>query len=218
MAFDKFADTLSLSLRIVRLAVLSTVLTIPIARSAHATDLDPHVLKLAERAHARAKARGEVKGDLITVIDYSKSSREKRFFVVDLRTKQLLFSELVSHGKNSGFDRPSSFSNELGSLKTSLGLFVTSVTYDGKHGYSLKLRGLERGWNDRAEERAIVIHGAEYVNLDFAKKHQRLGRSWGCPALSVDVAAKVIDVIKNGTAVFAYYPDEKLLTESPYLR
>ena len=119
---------------------------------------------------------------------------------------------------NSGFDVPSSFSNQLGSLKSSIGLFVTEETYDGKHGYSLKLRGLDRGWNDNAESRAIVIHGADYVNLNFAKKYQRLGRSWGCPALASNVASKVIDVIKGGTAVFAYYPDKKLLEESPYLR
>lgn len=194
-----------------------TLLALTFTGTAEAAELDHKVFELAARAHARAKARGEVKGDVVTVIDYSKSSREKRFFVVDLKSKKTLFSELVSHGKNSGYDVPNDFSNVEGSLKSSIGLFVTDVTYEGKHGYSLKLRGLDRGFNDKAEERAIVIHGADYVNLDFAKKHQRLGRSWGCPALAPEVAKKVIDVIKNGTAVFAYYPDKKLLRESPYL-
>lgn len=198
--------------------VLCVALTIAAAPSTAESTLDPHVLELAQRAHHRAKKRGEVKGDLITVIDYSKSSREKRFFVVDLKTKDVLFSELVSHGKNSGDDLASSFSNELGSLKSSIGLFVTGETYDGKHGPTLKLRGLDRGWNDHAESRAIVIHAAGYVSLRFAEKEGRLGRSWGCPALAPDVAQKVIEVIKGGTAVFAYYPDEKLLKQSRYLR
>jgi hypothetical protein len=207
-----------LSLRIVVTIALTACLTASLISTARANDLDPKVFALAAKAYQRAKERGEVKGDVLTVIDYSKSSQEKRFFVIDLKSKRTLFSELVSHGKNSGFDRPSDFSNRMGSLKSSIGLFVTDRTYEGKHGYSLKLRGLDRGWNDRAMERAIVIHAADYVNLDYAKKHKRLGRSWGCPALAPDVAKKVIDVIKEGTAVFAYYPDRKLLTESPYLR
>jgi hypothetical protein len=178
--------------------------------------LDPKILALAMRAHARASVRGEAKGHVITVIDYSKSSREKRLWVIDLEARTVLFHELVAHGKNSGGDVPSRFSNEPESQTSSIGLFVTSDTYEGKHGYSLKLRGLDSGLNDKAEARAIVMHGAHYVNLDFAAKHGRLGRSWGCPALAPDVAGRVIDVIKGGTAVFAYFPDPKL-ERSTYL-
>lgn len=179
-----------------------------------AEGLDVEVATLALRAFERAKRQGVVKRDVLTVIDYSRSSREPRLWVLDLAHDTLLFRELVAHGKNSGGDRPSSFSNEEGSLKSSLGLFVTEGTYQGQHGYSLRLRGLDPGINDRAAARAIVIHGAEYVDAEAAARQGRLGRSWGCPALSTDVASAVIDRTKDGTALFAYYPDPRLLASA----
>lgn len=173
--------------------------------------LEPRVLGLALKAFARAKASGEIKSDVLTVIDYSRPSRQRRLWVIDVASKEVLFHELVAHGKNTGDDRARSFSNELGSLQSSLGLFVTDATYQGKHGHSLKLRGLDKGLNDRALERAIVVHAADYVSLDFVRKHHRLGRSWGCPALAPEVAKPVIERIKGGSAIFAYFPAPELL-------
>lgn len=128
------------------------------------------------------------------------------------------FHALVSHGRESGLRRAMAFSNVPGSRQSSLGLFRTDETYFGRHGYSLRLVGLEPGVNDLAYERGIVVHGADYATPKFASKHGRLGRSWGCPALDPAVHRDVIDTIRNGTALFAYYPDRRWLTSSPFQR
>lgn len=167
-------------------------------------------LELALRAFGRMKERGLVQRDLLTFIDYAQPSTAKRLWVIDLEKGEVLFQELVAHGRGSGDDRARAFSNEGGSKKSSLGAFVTLDTYDGKHGYSLRLRGLDAGLNDQAEARAIVVHGADYVGEAFIRREGRLGRSWGCPALRPEIAKAVIDVIKEGTAVFAYFPEPAL--------
>jgi hypothetical protein len=153
----------------------------------------------------------------LTVIDYSRPSTEKRLWVFDLRSRQLLYEELVAHGQGSGANLPTQFSNEPETHRSSIGLFKTDDTYVGKNGYSLRLDGLDAGFNDRARERAIVMHGAPYVSAEVAKKQGRLGRSWGCPALSPDVARAVIDRVKGSGLVFAYYPDRTWLDQSKYL-
>src|SRR6266446_3706840 len=139
----------------------------------------------------------------LTVIDYSKPSTEKRLWVFDLRSHELVYQELVAHGQGSGGNMPTLFSNEAETHRSSLGLFVTEDTYIGKNGYSLRLDGLDRGFNDRARERAIVMHGASYVSEQFVQAQGRLGRSWGCPALSENIARNVIDRVKGGGLVFA---------------
>ena len=154
----------------------------------------------------------------LTVIDYSKPSSEKRLWVYDLATRELLYEELVAHGQGTGANIASKFSNNNDSHQTSLGLFVTDTTYVGKNGYSLRLDGLDKGINDRARERAIVMHGAPYVSQEFVKANGRLGRSWGCPAVSNAVAKQLIDRVKGGGLVFAYYPDAQWLKSSKYLR
>ena len=153
----------------------------------------------------------------LTVIDYSQPSIAKRLWVFDLRTRELLYQELVAHGQGSGDNFATMFSNEPETHRSSLGLFVTEGTYVGKNGYSLRLNGLDAGFNDRARERAIVMHGAPYVSAEFAHVQGRLGRSWGCPALRDSIAHDVIDRIKGGSLVFAYYPDQQWLTSSKYL-
>lgn len=184
-----------------------------------ADGLRPEVFRLALTAADRAAAEGLVKRrDLLTVIDYSLPSTTPRLFVFDLQSKQLLFRELVAHGKNSGDNFTRSFSNENGSLQTSLGLYVTAGTYFGNNGYSLRLRGLDEDFNDRALERAIVMHGADYVSESFARSQGRIGRSWGCPAVRSTVAKKLIDTLKGGTAIFAYYPERSWLTRSRFLK
>jgi hypothetical protein len=183
-----------------------------------APGLRPEVLQLALDASQRAAARGLVKrSELLTVIDYSIASTEPRLFVFDLDSKSLLFRELVAHGKNSGGNFTTRFSNEDGSLATSMGLFVTGSTYVGSNGYSLRLEGLERGVNDRARERAIVMHGAAYVNESTARALGRLGRSWGCPAVRKEIAKKLIDTVRGGSPIFAYYPDTQWLASSSFL-
>ena len=156
--------------------------------------------------------------DLLTVIDYSLPSTQPRLFVFDLVARKLLFRELVAHGKNSGDNVPSFFSNASGSLASCLGLFVTDDPYVGGNGYSLRLKGLEEGINDMAWNRAIVMHGASYVSQAAIRILGRLGRSWGCPAVRPEVAHRIIDTLRGGSAVFAYYPEKSWLASSAFVR
>lgn len=160
----------------------------------------------------------EVKNkDIITLIDFTKPSTEERFYVLDLKQKKLLYSSVVSHGKNSGLNYATSFSNENGSYKSSLGFYVTGNTYQGKNGYSLVLDGLEKGINDQAKKRAIVIHGATYSNPTVAMSSGRLGRSFGCPALPESLCKPIINAIKGGSLLYIYANDENYLAHSNIL-
>jgi hypothetical protein len=167
--------------------------------------LSPKVLAMALDAMACAKSKGvSGNGDLLTVIDYSLPSTERRLWVLDLKHGEVLFHELVAHGRGSGDNYATRFSNLNDSHQTSLGLFKTGGTYTGGNGYSLVLKGLDAGVNDLAETRHIVMHGAWYVSPEQVRQQGRLGRSWGCPALSQEMAPRVIDTIKGGTFVFSY--------------
>jgi hypothetical protein len=180
--------------------------------------IDTGVLELALGAASCAVKSGAVENPrTLTVIDYSLPSTEKRLWVYDLTTHELLFEEMVAHGQGSGANMATRFSNVPDTHMTSLGLFVTDTTYVGKNGYSLRLDGLDRGMNDRARERAIVMHGAPYVSDEFVRANGRLGRSWGCPAVSDAVARHLLDRVKGGGLVFAYYPDAEWLKTSKYL-
>src|ERR1043165_1353995 len=180
-----------------------------------APGLRTEVLQLALRAAQTAAEQGLVKRrDLLTVIDYSLPSTQPRLFVFDLVARKLLFRELVAHGKNSGDNVPSFFSNSSGSLASCLGLFVTADPYVGGNGCSLRLKGLEEGINDMAWSRAIVMHGASYVSEEAIKI---LGRRWGCPAVRSEVAHTIIDTVRGGTAVFAYYPEKTWLKTSAFV-
>lgn len=182
-----------------------------------APGLKSEVLRLALDATRCAASRGLVAHrNIMAVIDYSLPSSQPRLFVFDLAQQKLLFRELVAHGKNSGGNSTSFFSNDPGSLATSFGLFVTADTYFGHNGYSLRLKGLEAGINDRAWDRAIVLHGASYVSSEAIKALGRLGRSWGCPAVRKEIAEKVINTLRGGSAIFAYYPDKNWLTRSTF--
>ncbi len=182
-----------------------------------APELDRQVLRLATRAASCARRDGLAETSILTLIDYSRPSTEPRLWVFDLAERRLLYRELVAHGRNSGENEATAFSNTLGSLQSSLGLFRTGGTYHGRNGYSLKLHGLEEGVNDAALERTIVIHGAPYVSPEFAEQFGRLGRSWGCPALPKETAREVIDTIKGGSLVFSYFPDEEWLGSSEFI-
>jgi hypothetical protein len=180
--------------------------------------VDLKVLDLALRA-ATCATRARLVDDpsTLTLIDYSRRSIDRRLWVFDLESGRVLHHELVAHGQGTGGDLATQFSNAPDSHQSSLGLFVTADTYVGRNGYSLRLDGLDPGFNDRARERAIVVHGAPYVSDDFARAQGRLGRSWGCPALGDQVARTVIDRIKGGNLVFAYYPNEAWLNGSRLL-
>jgi hypothetical protein len=176
------------------------------------------VAEMALQAASCAASAGDVtRATTLTIIDYSRPSNEPRLWVLDLAKRRVLFTELVAHGRGSGELMATRFSNEEGSHASSLGLFVTGDPYQGAHGYSMRLRGLEAGVNDQAFDRAIVMHPAPYVDAAFAKGAGRLGLSWGCPALRPAIARQVIDTIKSGSLLFAYYPDEEWLTKSRYL-
>lgn len=150
---------------------------------------------------------------LIAIIDFSKPSVEKRFFLIDIRNRRVIKRTFVAHGKNSGLLHAESFSNVVHSNQSSLGLYVTESTYEGKHGYSLRIQGMSKGLNDNALKRAVVIHGADYVSESFIERNGRLGRSFGCPALPFEESREVIDLIKDGTCLFIYH--SSLLSKSP---
>jgi L,D-transpeptidase catalytic domain len=186
--------------------------------AAAAPTANREVLSLATRAADCARRQGLLDGfHRLAVIDYSLPSTSQRLWVFDVDRGMLLFQELVAHGRNTGEQLATRFSNVEGSKMSSLGLFQAVDTYYGNNGYSLRLRGLDAGFNDHALSRAIVMHGAPYVSEAIAERLGRLGRSWGCPAVRQEVAKVVIDTLKGGALLFAYYPDRKWLKESPLL-
>jgi len=156
--------------------------------------------------YKRLSERSQIKNHKLVLADFSMSSASKRLWVFDMVNNTLLYHTWVAHGKNSGEKMATSFSNQPGSNKTSLGAYITAETYSGKHGYSLRLDGINGKWNDNARERAIVMHGAWYVSEDFIRKYARLGRSFGCPAVSKSLSKEIIDHIKNGACLYHYHP------------
>lgn len=175
------------------------------------------VLDLALRAYQCGLHEGRFRRPRLTVIDYSLPAAQPRLWVIDLQRMSVMHHELVAHGERSGGPVAVAFSNEVGSHQSSIGLFRTDETYFGRFGYALRLSGLEPGINDRARERAIVMHGASDVSQAYISLYGTIGRSWGCPAVSQEVAPKIIDAIAGGSAVFAYYPDQDWLAHSRYL-
>ena len=171
-----------------------------------------------ERAIAGYNRMGGHDKDILTVIDFTKPSTEKRLFVIDLKLKKILFISYVAHGRNSGEKYATSFSNREGSFKSSLGFYKTENTYYGKNGYSLVLDGLERGINDKAKERAIVMHGATYADPSTIRSCGRLGRSLGCPALPLAVCKKIIDTIKGGTLLYIHGDDKTYASRSTFIK
>lgn len=212
-------------------ALSAVILGATLAHPARAADLqfaerlraaapaaNPAVLQLAARAVECARREGlESRQQRLAVIDYSRPSTEPRLWVFDSQSGRLLFQELVAHGRGTGEKLAERFSNVDGSHMSSLGLFRTAETYFGSNGYSLRLHGLEHGFNDRALARAIVMHGAPYVSEAIAAQLGRLGRSFGCPAVRPEVARRLIDTLKDGALLFAYYPDREWLGQSRFL-
>jgi len=207
MSTMKKLSTLTLTLAAGTL--LLTGASAAMANSASTAGINPSALKLGMNAYKYAQEHGKVNKPYLTIVDLSMPSKERRLWVIDVKNNQVLANELVANGKNSGIDRGVRFSNAPSSKESSLGVYETSNTYIGKHGQSLRVVGLERGINNNALSRAIVVHPAAYVNSEFAASHGRVGNSWGCFALSPRVAPKVINLIKGGSVIFAYAPQEK---------
>ncbi len=182
-----------------------------------APNLNPQVLQSALAAMQCAVRHGSAAATRLGIIDYSLPSSEPRLWIFDLQTRQLLLQDLVAHGQGSGDSLPTTFSNVEGSHQSSLGLFRTAESYSGQNGYSLRMDGLEPGFNDQARPRAIVIHPADYVDDSWVQRYGRIGRSFGCPAVRPEVATMVVDTLKGGQFLFAWYPDEHWLASSPML-
>jgi len=181
-------------------------------------NINPQALRLALQGYWNLYSEGQLRRKgVLTLIDFSKPSNTKRLFIIDVNQGKILQSSLVAHGRNSGGTYATSFSNRPGSYQSSLGFYLTSNTYDGKHGYSLVLKGIERGLNDKAEQRHIVLHGADYVSEDFIRRVGRLGRSLGCPAVPMEERFEVIDKIKDGSCLFIYHDGKDYASSSVVL-
>lgn len=180
--------------------------------------IDYRILEYALTGYYLIKEKELIKNDrILTIIDYTKPSTSKRLYTIDIKNMELLFVSLVSHGKNSGWNYARDFSNSPNTMKSSIGFYVTGETYYGLHGYSLKLKGLEKYFNSNAERRKIVMHGGSYVSRNFIEKNGRLGRSWGCPAVPRKLTHSIINTIKNGSCLFIYYNSNRYLNNSSYI-
>lgn len=218
-----------------KLAVTNTLATTVSASTATATTASKAVLlydALKLKSYGLTKAafdyaykgytylqekRMLTRASLLTICDFSQSSRRKRFFVIDMNSQKVLINTYVAHGRKSGSEYASSFSNSPESHMSSLGFYKTETTYYGGNGLSLKIEGLERGFNDKAEGRNIVIHGSDYVGGTFIKNNPFNGRSFGCPAVPSSQVDNVIKTIKNGSCLFIYHPTKNYLTHSKIL-
>lgn len=181
--------------------------------------LSNEVFQLALTGHNKLEAEGRLENPaILTIVDFSQTSKNKRMYVIDCRKQKLLFNTLVAHGKNTGDEFAQHFSNETGTLKSSLGFYVTKNHIIGSTvGFSLIIEGVEKGFNDNAIDRQIIMHGAGYATEDFIKKNGRLGRSFGCPTLPPDLVKPVIETIENGSCLFIYFPDSNYLQKSSLL-
>jgi hypothetical protein len=160
------------------------------------------------------KLQGKIANEILTVVDFSLSSTEERMWVIDMKTQQVILKSLVAHGRNSGLEFATDFSNITESFQSSLGFYLTGEVYQGKHGTSLRLDGMESGINDNARNRAVVIHGATYVSEKFAKAQGYIGRSQGCPAVPYQIHKKLIETIKEKSCVFIYHPSRNYVSNS----
>ena len=179
---------------------------------------DIHAFALALQGYEKLVLKGKIKNPKLSIIDFNRSANEKRLWVIDMEKKELIYHTLVAHGRNSGQEFAQSFSNSSGSFQSSLGFYLTAHMYNGKHGNSLILYGLEENINDAAFDRGIVIHGADYVSEQFIKNHGRLGRSLGCPAVPQNICNKLVNSIQNGSCLFIYKNNDDYLTESDWVK
>lgn len=181
-----------------------------------ASGLSKETVEYAVKGYEKLSDSGLVNNPYLTIVDLSQSSRKKRFYILDMKNDRLVWNTFVAHGRNSGIDEATRFSNQPNSNESSLGFYLTKDTYKGKHGLSLRISGLEDGFNDNAEARGIVVHGAPYVTPARVNSGY-MGRSQGCPALPQNEYAQVINIIKGGSVMFVYNPSEDYLQQSSLL-
>ena len=181
--------------------------------------LSNEAFQLAVRGFEKLKEEGKLlNSSILTIIDFSQSSTKKRMYVIDLVKKSLLYQTYVAHGRNTGEEYAKNFSNESGTFKSSLGFYITGhMAMGSKVGLSLVLQGIDKGFNDKALQREIIIHGADYATEAFIQKTGRLGRSLGCPSLPPNLIKPVAETIKEGTCLFIYQHDEDYLRKSAVL-
>ncbi len=180
--------------------------------------LSQNAFNYAVKGFSYLKSKGKIINDnILTIVDFSLSSTKKRLFIIDLEKQEILFNTYVAHGQKTGEEFAKNFSNKPESYQSSPGFYITSDTYNGKNGYSMHLLGQESGFNDKANERAIVMHGAPYVSEGFIKSRGFLGRSWGCPAVPENLNKPIIEKIKNGSCLFIYTNDDNYLSHSKIL-
>jgi L,D-transpeptidase catalytic domain len=179
--------------------------------------LNKKAFSCAYKGYKKLIKNGYLHAQVLSVCDFSQSSRRKRMYVLDLNKNKLVLNTFVAHGRNSGGEYATSFSNSMESHKTSLGFYITKNTYQGEYGKALKIEGIEHKINDKAAERNIVVHGSNYVGGDFLKAYHHNGRSYGCPAVPVNIADKLINHIKGGTCLFIYHPTKEYLKRSVVL-
>ncbi|MFM7839363.1 MAG: murein L,D-transpeptidase catalytic domain family protein, partial [Chitinophagaceae bacterium] len=180
--------------------------------------LSRKVFELALKGMDKLLNRDLIKHHILSIADFSKPSLVKRLFVIDLDLEELLFNTWVTHGRNSGALLPQYFSNKPRSKKSSLGFFVTGAPYNGSNGYSLRLQGLEPGFNTNAGMRGIVVHGSRYVGEDYIEQKGTVGRSLGCPAVPAEISESLINTIKEGSCLFIYHPSPNYLLRSTILK
>ncbi len=195
--------------------VIEQALTLYDSMKLEKSGLNQKAFEYAWRGYHNLLKTGQLKKSyVLTVCDFTQSSSSKRMYVIDVAHKKLLFNTYVSHGMNSGVEYATTFSNKANSFKSSLGFFVTTKTYVGKNGLSLKVQGLEKGFNDQAAKRHIVLHGSDYISPEYLKDNGEMGRSLGCAAIPNVMSPKIIKTIKNGSCLFIYHPTIKYLTHS----
>jgi hypothetical protein len=195
--------------------VIEQALTLYDSMKLEKSGLNQKAFEYAWRGYHNLLKTGQLKKSyVLTVCDFTQSSSSKRMYVIDVAHKKLLFNTYVSHGMNSGVEYATTFSNKANSFKSSLGFFVTTKTYVGKNGLSLKVQGLEKGFNDQAAKRHIVLHGSDYISPEYLKDNGEMGRSLGCAAIPNLMSPKIIKTIKNGSCLFIYHPTSKYLTRS----
>jgi L,D-transpeptidase catalytic domain len=195
--------------------VIKQALTLYDSMKLEKSGLDQKAFEYAWRGYHNLLKTGQLKKSyVLSICDFTQSSRSKRMYVIDVTHKKLLYNTYVSHGMNSGVEYATSFSNRADSYKSSLGFFITSKTYTGKNGLSLKVRGIEKGYNDQASKRHIVLHGSNYISPEYLKDNGEMGRSLGCAAIPNSMSPKIIKTIKNGSCLFIYHPTVKYLTHS----
>jgi hypothetical protein len=180
--------------------------------------LSKKVFTMALKGMAKLVRTRHIKDNLLAIVDFSQPSNNKRLYVIDLNTYQLLYNTYVAHGMKTGKAKATSFSNKASSNKSSLGFYVTGNAYQGSNGYSLKLQGMEKGINDGAMRRGIVIHGADYVCEGLIESQGYIGRSWGCPAVAPEVSQPLIDLLKEGSCLFIYAPTTAYTAKSSMVR